>query len=503
MFYSNLNNLSYNMNHKGIKMKDNIRYSVIVNLIRTLVLTLLSFISFPYVCKALGANAMGTYTWANTFVYYFLIIAKSGIPNVAIRECSKVQDNKENLSRKVQEFFLIQAILTILSFALMCAMVYSVKELTSIKELIFILSINFVVGVFSFEWVFIALEKHYFISFRSILTLTISTILIISLVKGPTDIYLYAVLAILSTILTAIINCIVLKKYITLKYVGKYDFAQYIRPIFTVFIISLILTLYNSTDSFILGFLDSGKSSVASYSVGIKSIEIIITLITSLDAVFIPRATKYCKMENKVFFQNLTNYGFNICLFIAIPGIATMSMLSKQITNLISSGASGYENANITLIILVSMTLTFSLSDMIYEQILLPMKKEKYYLFTMLMGTILNIGGSISLGLLFKDKPTIGVAIATMLADVIVLLNLLLIAKDYAIKALFNKNSLKLLIAGILVTISSFLLTYFLKLSDVLSIIIVVLVGAVIYLGSLLLMKENLVMSFVNRKNKG
>ena len=152
-------------------MKDNIRYSVIVNLIKTLVLTLLSFISFPHVCAALGAEVMGTYTWANTFVFYFLIIAKSGIPNIAIRECSKVKDDRIALSKKVQEFFIIQAIHTILAFTLMCIGVFSVKELFEWKDLIFILSINFLVSTFSFEWLFIALEKHYFISLRSIATM--------------------------------------------------------------------------------------------------------------------------------------------------------------------------------------------------------------------------------------------------------------------------------------------------------------------------------------------
>lgn len=483
-------------------MKDNIRYSVMVNLIRTLVLTVLSFISFPYVCKALGAEMMGSYTWANTFVYYFLIIARSGIPNVAIRECAKVQNDKNELSKKVQEFFIIQAVLTLLSFAAMCISIYSVKELSSLKELIFILSINFVIGVFSFEWVFIALEKHYFISFRSILTIGLSSVLIISLVKNPTDILLYALLAILSTILTVIINCIVLKKYVTFKYVGPYNFKQYFKPILIIFIISLVLTLYNSTDSFILGFLDNSKASVASYSVGIKSIEIIITLITSLDAVFIPRATKYYKLENKYFFNNLTRYGFNICFFIAIPAIVTMVATSEQITLLISGGGEGYYGASSALIILVSMALTYSLSDMIYEQVLLPMKKEKYYLYTMIMGTILNIGGSISLGLLFKENPIIGVAIATMLADVIVLFNLIYIAKSYVIKAIFNRNTLKIIIAGILLLISSLLLVRFIDISPTWQIVVVVLVGALVYLVSLIILKENLVMSFIKRLKK-
>ena len=87
---------------------NNTRINVIVNIIRTLVLTLLSFITFPWVCRYLGDSALGTYTWANTFVAYFLILAKIGIPNLAVRECVKVRDDKEKLSNKAQTFFQMQ-----------------------------------------------------------------------------------------------------------------------------------------------------------------------------------------------------------------------------------------------------------------------------------------------------------------------------------------------------------------------------------------------------------
>ena len=76
-------------------MHNNIRTNVIVNIVRTVVLTFLSFITFPCVCRYLGDSAVGTYTWCNTFVAYFLILAKIGIPNLAVRECVAVRDNKE------------------------------------------------------------------------------------------------------------------------------------------------------------------------------------------------------------------------------------------------------------------------------------------------------------------------------------------------------------------------------------------------------------------------
>src|SRR5574344_466295 len=104
----------------------NVRVNVVINLIRTLTLTILSFITFPYVCRILGDSTLGLYTWVNTFVYYFLILAKISIPNIAIRECVKVRDDKKAFSHKVQEFFLLQAFMTLISFGLMVAIMASV-----------------------------------------------------------------------------------------------------------------------------------------------------------------------------------------------------------------------------------------------------------------------------------------------------------------------------------------------------------------------------------------
>lgn len=497
-------------------MNDNVRTNVIINLIRTITLTILSFITFPFACRILGDEALGLYTWANTFVYYFLILAKISIPNIAIRECVKVRNNKEMLSHKAQEFFVIQAVMTILSFVLMMSIIFSLKgELFQNKELIFILSINFIVGLFSFEWIFIALEKHFYMAFRSIVVLTISAILIFSFVRYKEDIYIYAFLTVSVTILTVLINLFMIRKYISFKKTSKYNFKQYFKPLVVLFLISLVLTLYNQTDSFILGFLDTSKAEVGSYSVGIKGVEIIITIITSLSAVFIPRATYYYSKENKTFFNNLTKYSINICFFIAIPAIATMTTLANPITSLISgsyeASVGGYEEAGTLLVILVSMVLTYSIGDIIYSQVLIPMEKEKIYLWTMLIGVVLNISLSLIFGLLvFKDHPAYGVAIATMGTDVLILVFLLIKTRSWTSKAIFNFNSLKIIVVGLLIGIFTYfvgplllnvlLLYCSIGVSYLLEIAIMVICDAIIYLVLLGLAKENLVYSFLRKK---
>lgn len=498
-------------------MNDRTRTNVIINISRTLVLTILSFMTFPWVCRYLGSAQVGIYTWCNTFVLYFLVIAKVGIPNLAIRECVKVKDDKEKLSNKVQTFFIIQMITTLLSFGLMCTLVFTVPELKNNNEVIFLLSINFLSGAFSFEWLFIALEKQFYMSVRSICVLALSTLLIIIFVTNPGDIYIYALITASVTLVTTICNLVYARKFITYKKTMPYEFKQFIKPLLVLFSITLVISFYNQTDTFILGFIDEGKGEVASYSVGVKGIDIIIGVITALSTVFIPRAAICYAQEDKKYFNRLNKYSVNICLFIVLPAIATMTMLASPITALISgnydfSTSLGYVNAPAVLIILCSMMVTYSISDIIYGQILLPMKKEKYYLYALLGGTLLNIALSIIFGaVVFKNSPAIGVAIGTAVTDLLILIYLISVTWKWISKALFNTNSLKIVFATILVLMMTFiirdpLLNLMLgrglarATAYIIELVVIVLIDMVIYIGVLALLKEDLVSSFSRKR---
>ena len=499
-------------------MEDRTRTNVIVNIIRTLVMTLLSFITFPWVCRYLGAHQVGIYTWANTFVMYFLILAKIGIPNLAIRECVKVRDDKEKLSNKVQTFFIIQLITTCLSFGLMTVVVFSVPELRNTNEIIFLLSLNFLTGAFSFEWLFIALEKQFYMSVRSLVILTLSAILIVAFVQHPDDIYIYALITTSVTLLTSIANIVYSRHYISFKKTMPYSFKEYIKPLLVLGSISLVISFYNQTDTLILGFIDKDKVEVASYSVGIKGIDVIIGIITALSTVFIPRAAVCYAQEDKKYFNRLTAYSVNICLFIVLPAIATMSTLARPITGLISGNydfsdqSAAYYNAPAILMILVSIMLTYSLSDIIYGQILLPTKREKIYLLALSSGTVLNIAFSLLFGLIvFKNNPGVGVAIGTAFTDLLILVCMCLTNWKWVKHALFNMNSLKILSATLLVAGASLLLRNPLHLlgfnltgsnggAMIIELIGTVLIDAIIYIGLLVILKEDLVSSFLRKK---
>ena len=494
-------------------MKNEVRSNVVINLIRTITMMILSFVTFPFVCRILGDQMVGLYSWATAFVYYFLILARISIPNIAVRECIKVRNDPDKLAQKTQEFFILQAVTTLLSFGLMCVVIFSVgiPDFSDPlhRSLIFILSLNFLTGVLSFEWLFTALEKHTYMAIRSIIIATVVDILIFAFVVYPDGILLYAFFSILTTVLTVVTNLIYLPKLVKFKKVEKYNFKQYFPLLGVLLLISLAAAIYDKTDTFILGFIDSSKASNGSYSVAMKAIEIVIGIITALSTVFMPRAMYYYQHNDERQFRNLNKYSTNICLLIVVPAIALMIALASPITKIIA-GPNGYDNANIVLIALASVMLTFSISNIIYTQILIPLKKEKYYLISIFSAALINAGLSLLFGLvLFKDNPAFGVALGTAITDVLLLTCLCVLSWKESKFIILNWNNLKIIVLGIIIGVASYFLSPILlnslsnnmdlEMAYILDILIIFIGSLIIYVSGLIISKEKLTKLIIRR----
>ena len=119
--------------------------------------------------------------------------------------------------------------MTLLSFVLLAVITLTVPVFRSNENyipLIFILSINFLSGVFSFEWVYEALERHVYLAIRSIVISAIIDILIFVFVLYPSHIETYATINISLTVLTVLSNLIYLPKIVKIKKTEKYNFKQ-------------------------------------------------------------------------------------------------------------------------------------------------------------------------------------------------------------------------------------------------------------------------------------
>ena len=134
------------------------------------------------------------------------------------------------------------------------------------------------------------------------------------------------------------------------------------------------------------------------------------------------------------------------------------------------------------------------------------------------MGTIINIGLSLLLGGYLPRKvswltPAVDVAIGTAATDLLIVIFLMSITWKWVKGAIFNLNTVKLLLANLIILgISLALYKPFemlwgrLNLSEsiaaILQMVSIVLIDAIVYLVFLGITKEKLVYSFIRKKEQ-
>ena len=74
-----------------------------MNIVLTMSNFIFPLITFPYVSRILLPIGTGKVAFATSIVTYFSMFAQLGIPTYGIRVCAQVRDDKEKLSRTVQE----------------------------------------------------------------------------------------------------------------------------------------------------------------------------------------------------------------------------------------------------------------------------------------------------------------------------------------------------------------------------------------------------------------
>ena len=84
-----------------------LKSNFVMNSILTMSQFIFPLITFPYVSRILLPVGTGKVSFATSIVSYFTLFAQLGIPMYGIRACAKVRDNREKLTKTVQELFII------------------------------------------------------------------------------------------------------------------------------------------------------------------------------------------------------------------------------------------------------------------------------------------------------------------------------------------------------------------------------------------------------------
>ena len=141
----------------------------IYNIVKTFSQRMFPVITFVYAARILGETGIGKISFSNSIISYFTMIALLGMNYYGTREAAGLRDDKEKLSKFVQEMLIINGCMTIVAYLLLLFSVLTIQKLHDYKVLIFVNSISIVLNGMGMEWLYQAMEEYRYITIRSIL----------------------------------------------------------------------------------------------------------------------------------------------------------------------------------------------------------------------------------------------------------------------------------------------------------------------------------------------
>lgn len=155
------------------------------------------------------------------------------------------------------------------------------------------------------EWLYKGLEQYSYITVRSIVFKFIALLAMFLLVHEKEDYVIYGGITIFAAAGSNFLNFINLRKYIYLRPMGEYNFRQHIKPISVFFAMSIATTIYTNMDNVMLGFI-KGTTENGYYDAAVKIKNILVSFVSSLGTVLLPRVSYYIETGEKEEFSRIT-----------------------------------------------------------------------------------------------------------------------------------------------------------------------------------------------------
>ena len=385
--------------------------NAIANGLKTLCSVLFPLISYPYVATILQVDNLGKYSFSYSIINYFYLLSSLGIATYAIREGSKIRENKNDFSIFASEIFTINIASTVSSYFILFFVLLYIPQLHIYSVTISILSITMFFSLLGCEWIYSVYEEYMYITIRTVLFQLISLLLLFLLVKDVNDVNVYAGIIVLAASGAQLMNFIYLRKHCNITIRFSKSILKHIKPILIMFAGTLTISIYVSSDMTILGFI-SGDYEVGLYAISTKIYTIIKQIMSGIIIVSIPRLSFYLGNRLNDEFIKLCNKIVYILTFLLMPTIIGVIILSRNIIVFISDES--YLDASCSLVIL-GWSLLVCLYNWFYTScVLIPNNKERVVLIITLIASVINVGLNFIFIPLLNE---IGAAITTFIAE--------------------------------------------------------------------------------------
>lgn len=355
----------------------------------TLLNVLFPIITFPYVSRVLGPSNLGIINFVQSYGYYFSHIASFGLSSYAIREVSKVRDNKDKTERICNEIFNLNLFFSVISTMLYFCGVLFVQNFRENFGVFVIYSVVIISNFLSLDWLLQSFDDYFFSTIRNIVIRVVSIVAVFVLVKRSEDFIIYSAISCISGMGTKFSTVLYSRRnYVKLRISTKYlNFKDHLKSLFTLFSFRIVNGISSNLDKLMIGFM-MVYACVGIYSVGVKFVLLIQPIVETFGIVLFPKINISAGNSKEGYLKNL-NLNYELILALGIPMAIGLYLISEWIIPLFAGGK--YMDAIIVLKIMSPIILLGPIGDMLGSKILLVFKKDGWLLNSSIIVAISNI----------------------------------------------------------------------------------------------------------------
>lgn len=374
---------------------------------------LIPIISFPYAAKILGPTGIGKVNFILTFSQYFVLIGALGIPIYGMQEVAKFRGEEVKLKNVASELFFLHLISALLLLVIYLVVINSFTFFNS--DLSFYLCSGLMI-FFSFsatDWFYSGMENFRFIAIRSLMVKLLGLVALLGFVRDKGDLLIYLLIFVGSSLANQFWNFIDFRKYLVFNF-KDLQFKKHLPLLAVLFSVGLSTTIYAEMDTLLLGFLTDNRF-VGYYVAAIKLNKIAIPVIIAFGLVLIPKITQSFYRNDHIMLNSLSNQSFHVICFIGIPASLGLCIYAPEFMLLFSGKE--FSPAVLTMQIASPLAFIIGMGNIAGAQLLIPAKKEKYYLWATIFGLGINVLLNFLLISYYQDR---GAAVAAVCGEFVV-----------------------------------------------------------------------------------
>ncbi len=419
--------------------KKNAAYNVAYRLFSVL----LPLITAPYLSRTVGTYGVGLYSKAWSISYIFCLIGMLGLNDYGVRTIAQARDDRKELDRTFSEIWQMQLLVAGITLIFWFGYVFLVAG--EEKVLALHLTMMSVSCLVSFDWCLMGLDIFKPIALRNTFVKTAAAVCVFIFVKNENDLWIYAFVWSLATLLGNLSCAVTLKGRVTYYRVPMRDSLKHLRPCAVLFISVMAVNIYRTMDKVMVSAI-AGLDQNGLYENAEKIIYCLSGFILAIGTVMMPKISNWQKRgETEKIARNIDkSMDLVICMVSAMAfGVAAVA---DRFAPLFYGEDFRYSG---TLMAPLGFSLIMiGFANVIRTQVVLPQKRDTIFVKSVCCGAVVNL---IVNALLIPSMKSMGAVVGTLLAELTVpVVQFIILRKELPYKTYISYVGIYAVIGGIM-----------------------------------------------------